>query len=679
MVSRRVHSSEEELQGYAELRYMGAGDRSIAWLFVILEQVKLPWYAKARKHCFDYLQYCSYSTQSLFSFLLDLRVPNKYMLQAWNSGTEFTNAVIQASAELTGKHGCNDWEVVKGLGTALGIDCESIEGAVLVREEEGRVVVRYRTRDMDSFGRAPCGHIVAVSDFEGKVRSDSTISVRITCPVPTCQSDISAYIYQTTLEHSAASESPSQDILANIYNGTYLPSMSQASESQCAYCKREKGLGMCSNGCLICTNCALIATFTPFQFRCPYCSERIRKLYYADILAALGDMGKLEEIPMLCDACWVEKPISEYSKSIKEEHICLLCDSCRVSSPQTCPSCLLPKEEASSRSIPKGEEQISSGGMKCALCLQASSYGNFSIYFDLGHTCQICDDCYLLCSTEQSMPCPTCKAQLSSAIHGKIAQIQVFRITSLNAASELLTCGVCGAAKNQYDRIIAPKLAHSCRVCDMCMRQSGNMRQCPRCGEQFNTADLAFLCAIFPQKAQNDGICQCGNYVNQGSIMCLKRCFCSICNLKHFLLTKKAECPKCLTYCQNIPFSGYKCTSCGKLFDLDSVNLSKRIGGICSNGCILCVYCIKIEEGKGVCSCGGNVELAAKTPAEVAITQTSFELGCFCGNTVGPRDNMKCGHEVHRECRGTVPFCRICDYNRQPMSRRQGLRSYAER
>ena len=65
------------------------------------------------------------------------------LLTAWNS-VEFIDAVIQARAELTGKLGCSDWEVVKGLGTALGFNSIGTEGGcrtVYVREEERRALV----------------------------------------------------------------------------------------------------------------------------------------------------------------------------------------------------------------------------------------------------------------------------------------------------------------------------------------------------------------------------------------------------------------------------------------------------------------------------------------------------------------------------------------------------------
>ena len=95
---------------------------------------------------------------------------NVRLLAAWNR-VEFIDAVIQASAELTGKLGCSDWEVVQGLGTALGFDSIETGGGcrtVYVREEEGRAVVMYCQREMDSFGIAPCGHIIPVYALEAQ-------------------------------------------------------------------------------------------------------------------------------------------------------------------------------------------------------------------------------------------------------------------------------------------------------------------------------------------------------------------------------------------------------------------------------------------------------------------------------------------------------------------------------
>jgi len=677
MVSRRA--ALESGTDYVEKRSVDLGDRSVttAWLFVTLEEVRHPCFAKARKHCFDYLQYCSYNTQRLFSFLLDLRVAKVRLLTAWNR-VEFIDAVIQASAELTGKLGCSDWEVVQGLGTALGFDSIETGGGcrtVYVREEEGRAVVMYCQREMDSFRIAPCGHIVPVyaleAQFQAKSSNDSLL-----CPHPNCQFDLSAFISRVIMERSTV-QPPHSDVLTDIYSGAYLSSLDPSAGDQCVYCRREKGVEMCSNGCLVCSSCALIATFTPFQFRCPYCSERLKKQFYGQVLKQVESMGKLETLEMLCDVCWLAKPLAEYEESLSEDHACLLCSSCFAGSPQVCANCSLPRGKAV---VSVGSEEQSSSGMRCSLCHKASTYSNFSTYFDISHPCQICDDCYLIYSSEQctALTCPKCASHLPAVVHGKIGQIQSFRVNKGNASAKSWICGLCGVSKGQYETLISPKLGHSCLLCDTCIRQNLNMRQCIRCGGPYNEDDKAFLCAVFPQKAQKAGLCPCGNEANQDSIACKKRCFCSICNLKHFLLTKKAECPKCRTYCQNLPFSGYKCTSCHKTLDLDSASLSKSLSGICSNGCILCVYCTRIEGDKGKCSCGAEVELAGKTAQEVVTTQGSFQLGCFCGSIVGPRDAIKCGHEVHRECREFLPFCRVCDWNRQPLSERQGLRSYSE-
>lgn len=676
MVSRRAAASEA---GYVEIRSVELGDRSLvtAWLFVILEEVRLPGFAKARKHCLDYLQYCSEHTRRLFSFLLDLRVAKERILMVWNSGVAFRDAVIQASAELTGKHSCSDWEVVKDLGTALGFNCIDTEESyrtVYVREEKDRAVVMYWQREMDSFAVAPCGHIVPIYDLEARIQAQSSGN-SLLCSIPDCQFDLTTFISAFLMERSTLHPC-SSELIADIYNGTYLPSLDPGTADQCIYCRRGKGAEMCSNGCLICSNCALIATFTPFQFRCPYCSERLKKQFYEEILKQVGNMGQLETLYILCDACCLSKQLSEYTESLNEEHTCLICNYCFDGSPQVCACCFLPREMTALRSK---EEQCLSG-MRCSLCHTESVYAHFSIYFDINHPCQICDDCYLIYSSDQSTGanCPQCATQLPAVVYGKIAQIQTFRINKANECVKSWICMLCGTSKTQYETLISRKLAHSCQLCDNCLRQNLNMRQCPRCGGPYNSDEKAFLCAVFPQKAQKAGICPCGNE-SQDSIACQKRCFCSACNLKHFLLTKKAECPKCRTYCQNLPFSGYKCTSCHKELDLDSASLSKSVSGVCSNGCILCVYCTRVEGEKGRCSCGAEVALAGKNVQEVVVTQGSFDLGCFCGSAVGPRDTIRCGHEVHRECRKSLPFCRICDWNRQPLSERQGLRSYCER
>ena len=626
--------------GYVEMRTVNAGEMSLvlARLWTLIEQVRFPWYTPSRLNCIQYLPYCSPPTQRLFTFFLDIHVPISYLLPVFN---QEISSLLSSVLELVSPNASiSPMETVTALSVALNIPIDQEDGEIGLRIDGNNVDLVYKRYEMDSFVVTKCGHIVPKTDFLG----DFSI-----CPYQNCH-------FPLSIPEISPEISIFPSLIPAIYSGTYISFIptyiSPKPTPNCVNCNRENSPNLCPNGCFMCEFCAIIAFFTPFRMKCLNCYEELRKNCWGNVVNWVKLVKKSEEMGVICEKCGQELPLNAFNEGFKDENVKFVCDFCY-------------------------EIRKNPLDLQCFLCKFSGQYSNFTLFFDLGHSCQICDDC-LTCSLyfpSKNLPCPLCFSPFPSNLPSKISQFLTFQHSNSPISPSIC---INSKAENAHNScILTSKLAHECSICDNCLLKNTNMRQCFLCKIDYKEQEKRFLCLILPVLARKNGLCNCGNEANIGEIHCSNRCFCQECNLRWFLVSKKTECRECGEYCANLVQNGYKCSYCNKDLDVYSADFSRNVSGICAKGCVLCVFCVKLEEEKTECRCGGRVELVRKERREVSRTQEGFELGCYCGEMVGPRERLACGHEVHRDCLSTLSTCRLCPSSLQLP--RSTLRSYTRR
>lgn len=147
---------------------------------------------------------------------------------------------------------------------------------------------------------------------------------------------------------------------------------------------------------------------------------------------------------------------------------------------------------------------------------------------------------------------------------------------------------------------------------------------------------------------------------------CPNSCLCSLCFFKSYLLTGRSTCPQCAQRSPVQFASEVKCSSCLRHFQPDQVYQDREFLAVCAKGCVLCTYCIKVDEKVLKCAvCETPVETLG-TKFEIERKQSSLHYACFCELEEHGLEKLPCKHRIHDFCKNIIYDCRICGFHVNP-------------
>ena len=302
-------------------------------------------------------------------------------------------------------------------------------------------------------------------------------------------------------------------------------------------------------------------------------------------------------------------------------------------------------------------------------------------------SCSVCLSCLTITSlTSLLFSCPSCRTRVRTEFIPRILE-ERRKTAGVKGLKEVCECRGCGEEKafSGFQRISS--LDHRCWTCDQCLLATdfgkGSSVRCPHCSDNFSQRELTELrqwqqkanppsseyhfeqlfpsgslikMSILSQSGPKE-TCRCGEAVRVGRLSCRNKCLCDQCLMKHYLLTGSTNCPNCQLHIEGTFPPYVKCSECLKSFDIR--NQESQIYGICEKGCILCRFCIKVQDSHLLCPvCGSSAK--GRPFAEVVLAQAKLILACPCEETGGELYTLKCGHTVHSHCKNLIFSCRMC-------------------
>jgi len=385
--------------------------------------------------------------------------------------------------------------------------------------------------------------------------------------------------------------------------------------------------------------------------------------------------GKPENYLLIsCQSCRSIKEMSEYSIWSRLSHWfkCRICNFCLKSKlterppAYYCPICCKDYSQSDSKIlsderqallVEKREAKAAERDiLRCVKCGQQQAPQTFSLYYQLRHTCLVCDKCFASHPANigdfwgLNQQCPECKTtfktQESREIHEYVNKL---------ATGEKYLCRICKSDRGEQEMTKCLSLTHHCKICNECLRNPVDPTRCPACQDKLSGTDLVKLGRASRQ-------CRCGNEIAENSSMrCPQKCLCSLCLMKNYLICGQLQCPEC-----TLGVTGYRlisptCSYCHRRLNGSSHEITEKVAGVCSKMHVLCCFCIDIHSSLSFCNvCLSSVEL--KAPAAITSEQMSFQLACFCGKSSmrGHFKILTCRHEIHRECEDSTYLCRLC-------------------
>jgi len=661
---------------YVEMRYFRFSKSSLplALLFALVEVSSFPHHQSSKPLLQQLAEKCSGPVRRLVALSLDRNVESRHILAAWNSEEmaigevltgfglygrtveevremwleRFKVHIVKWGSEEPGRAGISE----------LCWDCGSATSAVLL----------YRHYSMDSFAVSSCQHIYLKAELYRRTRSamqrprtrEEMATLTLRCAGDRCTASIQLFAYsqgKADAEISTAAES--RYAIRYIQRGgevedLYVRSYRETRNCQC--CGSMSARQMCVKGCSLCLSCAVSASLTQFGLCCPICALRFRPDVIPEITTARTAIVGLPSPPLwtcFCRQCKAEKPLSAFSLLHGSRHSCWLCDSCLLGMKiepyvayQRCSYCadvfssdrlglILQIQRENTRKDPLD-------GKKCVLCGIVKAEKDYFYQGLDSHACQICDICHI----GKVLPYAQCLICSKSFPNSRFAAVEQFH------------CLGCLSTKPKAQFKAHFYLQHQCKLCNFCLASS--QKACQACFLPFSPHDSEFIRDNMQLTRQFVARCPCGNLLSSQGYQCSGQCYCSACHFTQILLNRTTNCPKCSSVYSKKPPTSVQCSNCSRVIPTDGL-YTLKVSGICSNGHILCQYCIKIDpEDHLFCPfCSSPVQ--GKPVAELKPAQRSLFLACFCEKEGEDMlGELPCGHVIHWSCRNLLSVCRVC-------------------
>jgi len=491
-----------------------------------------------------------------------------------------------------------------------------------------------------------------------------------------------------TCMRSSKRACPSCDEIASIIQPIKSADIAKKGQIVCDNCYCDKQIAafgavlITRHYCLVCDYC-ITKKWIGGNFDCPKCHE-------VEVFTDQSNTERVESsMRILCRKCGVRNDISGFSQAALLTHWpkCRICDTCLSEQLQIhfSPNCLVCSQQyeetdlkylSTKRQALKGskrEQTADRGPQRCNKCGFFQEASHFTIYYDSDHPCRACDECYWKYSGRTQLQCPLCQA-FGLEKSGKLHQV-VDSFTKISNKSDQLHCTKCKKLKSLHFLTKYSELTHSCIICNDCIERPIIPQICPVCEVPYLRADLAKLGRVALQKK-----CQCGKTIMEdANAHCNLRCLCSICNVKDFLLTRKAQCSKCSGAVTGYRINSLACSGCFRNLSEYPSDITHAVCGICPNEHVFCCYCTGVDNCLTACRlCGSGLDVRA--PAEVVAAQQKFPFACFCGRSSKSEEmtRLSCGHEAHSSCFPNIYYCRQCPRTIKTLPPRKTLRDFLQ-
>lgn len=289
---------------------------------------------------------------------------------------------------------------------------------------------------------------------------------------------------------------------------------------------------------------------------------------------------------------------------------------------------------------------------QCTICEMFLPSCSFTMQCWKG--CKVCDDCRLASPvyTGQPITCPNCKCEDDKS-RSRIIENMNNRQETMRIMGD---CKVCKRGILRFCMLRANKLHHECSICDQCFLRTRATTRCPVCAMDYDKHDGRYLAKLLPISGISEGkMCACGSEIRDEVPNCTGKCRCIKCIYEDYLINGKLYCYRCDTAIIPMAYpSVVECSGCMQPL------AAGKAAGICLNGCILCCFCIKLnEKNEGLCA-NCLIPMSSLKAADAREQQESFSLACYCGK---PKENdtvLPCGHIAHKSCISMLFICRIC-------------------
>lgn len=614
-VSPRV-AAPADWQDFVEIRYFrfGAASVSAAFLFGLTECAKSARFSSVRQ---NFLSLCG--SKELKSLLEQaLSCPSSTLLQAWNYSQELYTRLRKGLNGLT----LLDEEVfpiqlaydvgctlkVDGVGEETGRDMPVLE----IFHIGGEVVLGYRVYSKESMALSDCQHIHLKSGLFRAFRessqglplslSEASDSLFIRC-YSGCDHSLIPTIYRL-----AATEN--QIYSLSLYRQAYFRlqnSIDTKHAQNCDHSLRRDLYYECKHE--VCWACVVIWVVVSRDVKAECCGKPVKREFRKEIWMYVREMkGIRGDFAFSCAKCDQEMLFSSDFISLKLKHNCLLCDNCllldlnRGISNGFCPFCKV-------QYIPND-----------IIVLSTAREGPKAAFNSLGWSCE-----------------------------------------GSNESKEGGKCSICRNSLSRADFSTGFRLQDSCLVCERCRLRGKS--QCPLCQKGYSESDQMAVNALsssFPAAIPSKK-CICGNIISSEGISCPGKCYCGLCLLRHYVADKIENCPRCNeAVVGNLP-GKVQCSGCFRPLQPMAKGIQSSVFSVCSQGCILCCYCIRLPAAAAQGSCPLCSQAVSSLEwLNVETAQNAFPSACVCGSPEPSNSTLECGHPVHPQCLDSVYNCRLC-------------------
>lgn len=632
----------EDMGDFVEIRYFRFGSASIsaAVLFGLIESAGSSHFSAFRK---PFLNLCA-SKELKHLLKQAISSPPDTLIQAWNYNQELYIRLRKGLGDLA----LLDDEAfpiqlaydvrctlkVDGVGEEMK---DSEAAPVLeIRHLKGEVVIGYRGYSRESVVVTPCGHAHLKYALFKAFREcskgapmdlqESSQSLHIPCSNG-CACNLASAVFSIGEIDSGKYEiGQCRKAYFSIQNGT-----EGEGEERCEHIMQSDQFYECKHSS--CWGCVVRWVVVSGQMKSECCNKPIKPEYRKEICEYIQEMkGITVNLTILCAKCSTELPDSNYFISKQMLHRCLLCDNCLKSS----------INQAKYQNI-------------CPICEAQYTARDISAIFK---GCEDIDD-------------PL--RPLGSSYNGS----DRFR-------NELMRCCLCRNSLSKGEFRAGFRLKDSCLVCDNCRFMDKS--SCPQCHKGYSYEDQMVINALQISSEQSSlrpipstKKCTCEQIITKEGYHCPNMCYCVMCLLKNYVTNKQWKCPRCNADIAGEPPGNVQCSGCYRALNPISLAFQNNVFALCSRGCILCCYCIRLPTAET----GGRCPICNETIAslnwrEAEACQSAFPCAGVCASSEPPDAVLECGHFVHVQCAGSFYNCRICWKEYRPREYSVTLASYSQ-